>query len=167
MAAEIAAAGSGEPIERIEALFAAQAGYATPKVDVRGVVFREERLLLVRGADDGCWTLPGGWADVGERPSEAVEKEVREESGYSVRAVKLLGIQDRRFELAPWQAYKLFFLCEEVSAEPAAPPVGLETDAVGFFGENELPELSRRVGRKDLGWLFAHLRDPTRPADFD
>ncbi len=47
-------------------LFAAQAGYATPKVDVRGAVFQNGRVLLVRESEDGCWTFPRmgrGWRE--------------------------------------------------------------------------------------------------------
>jgi hypothetical protein len=56
-------------------------GYATPKVDVRAFISDGERVLLIReDADQGRWTLPGGWADVNESPSEAVLREVEEES---------------------------------------------------------------------------------------
>ena len=165
----MAAAGDEEETERALELFRAEYGYATPKVDVRGVVFRGDRILLVHGTDDGRWTMPGGWADVGESPSEAVLKEIREESGYPAKAVRLLGVQNRDLrERAPWpfHAYKLFFLCELLADEPG-PRVGVETQDVGFFGENELPELSVKVGEKGLGWLFEHHRDPSLPPIFD
>ncbi len=169
IAAEMAAAGDEVETEQVLEHFRAETGYATPKVDVRGVAFRDGRLLLVRGADDGCWTMPGGWTDVGDSPSAAVEKELLEESGYPARAVRLLGIQNRDLrERAPWpfHAYKLFFLCELLADEPQ-PITGAETEAAGFFGEDELPELSRRVGGHGVGWLFERLRDPSLPPMFD
>ena len=65
---------------RVEGLFAEQTGYATPKVDVRGAVIEDGRILLVREiADSGRWTMPGGWADVNQSPSECVIRELREE----------------------------------------------------------------------------------------
>ncbi len=70
-------------------------GYATPKVDVRGSVFRDDQILLVKERADGLWTLPGGWADVNESPREAVVREIMEESGYHTRANKLLAVWDR------------------------------------------------------------------------
>ncbi len=98
--------------QRIENLFAQEVGYATPKVDVRGVVFRDQALLLVKEREDGRWTLPGGWADVNESPSEAVVREVFEESGYRARAIKLLAVFDRgkhpHVPLLPFHIYKLF-----------------------------------------------------------
>ncbi len=71
-------------------LFTQETGYATPKVDVRGAVFQENKILLVKERSDGCWTLPGGWADISESPSESVVKEILEESGYHTRATKLI-----------------------------------------------------------------------------
>ncbi len=119
IAAAVAGAGfeadAGLRARELDAVFAGQSGYATPKVDVRAAVFREERILLVRERSDGGWTLPGGWADVGDSPSRAVEREVLEESGYEVRAVKLAAVLDRnRHRHTPhlFHIWKLFFLCE-------------------------------------------------------
>jgi ADP-ribose pyrophosphatase YjhB (NUDIX family) len=160
---------SGEDAEELVAGFAAEAGHATPKVDVRGVVFRGEEILLVRGLDDGLWTMPGGWAEVGESPRAAAEKELREESGYRGRAAKLIGVYERdardrpRF---PFHAWKLYFLCELEPGEPA-PPQASEITEVGFFAPDELPELSQRTPSAHLADVFAHARDPARPTDFD
>ena len=77
--------GSGSSLTRIEELFEGEVGYQTPKVETRGVVFQEERLLVVREKIDKLWSLPGGWVDPNETPREAVEREVMEESGYEVQ----------------------------------------------------------------------------------
>merc|ERR1712096_356628 len=94
IAAEMMAEGSDTPLSMVEQLFEQEVGYQTPKVDTRGVVFKEERLLLVREKADGLMTLPGGWVDLNETPREAVEREVLEETGYVVSAKKLLAIFD-------------------------------------------------------------------------
>jgi hypothetical protein len=51
-----------ENMDAIQALGILQedAGYPTPKVDCRGVVFRDNKVLLVKEIADGGWTLPGG-----------------------------------------------------------------------------------------------------------
>jgi ADP-ribose pyrophosphatase YjhB (NUDIX family) len=142
VAAEILAAHSTGELEEAYALLALERGPATPKVDVRAAVFRDGGILLVKEPDDGGWSLPGGWADVGETPAEAAVREVHEESGYRVRAAKLIAAYDRDRQghpPIPYHVYKLIFLCEIVDQ---APSLAVEADGVGFFGERELPELS-------------------------
>ena len=140
-----------------------------PKVDVRGAVFRDERILLVKEAADGLWTLPGGWADVNQSPREGVEREIREESGYEARAIKLAGVYDYRRQgnrnPLPNSIYKLFFVCQLTGGEART---SFETSAVDFFLPDQLPPLS--VGRTNpaqIASMFAHWRDPALPADFD
>lgn len=168
IAAEIMATYSNVEPSYVVDLFAREGGYATPKVDVRGAVFRGDTLLLVREREDGCWTLPGGWADVGESPSEVVVREIYEESGYHTRATKLLAVYDRSKHGHPplvHHVYKLFFQCELVSGSPSA---SIETDEVAFFRENEIPELSLgRVVPAQLTRIFQHYRHPDWPTDFD
>lgn len=167
--AEIFSQHAGVAPERVLDLFDRDPGYVTPKVDVRGVVFREGKVLLVRELlDGGRWTLPGGWADVNETPSSACCREVWEESGFEVRATKLMAVLDRSLHGAgnyPFTIYKMFFLCEIVGGEATE---SHETSGAEFFGEHELPELSSpRTSPTQLALAFAHLRDPHRPADFD
>lgn len=168
IAAEMLAEAAGFPAEEMRRLLEVEEGYATPKVDVRGVVFRGDKILLVREVEDGRWTLPGGWADAGESPREAVQKEILEESGFTARAVKLLALHDRDRHAPsrlPWAVYKLFIRCEITGGEANG---SVETSEVGFFGEDELPPLSEgRVTRAQLKRMFDHLRDPDLPTDFD
>jgi ADP-ribose pyrophosphatase YjhB (NUDIX family) len=171
LAARIMTEHRGQDVQPIEALFAGDIGYATPKLDVRGAVFRDSRLLLVRETADGDrWTLPGGWADVNESPFESVVKEVREESGFDVRVAKLAAVWDRaRNPHVPsytFHIWKLFFVCEIIGGEARG---GLETSAVEFFAEDELPrDLSiSRVLLPQLRRMFEHMRRPELPTDFD
>lgn len=169
IAAEIVAEHAGMETERLETLFAGEEGYATPKIDVRGAVFRDDKILLVReNLDAGRWTLPGGWADVTDSPSEAVVREIREEAGYEARAVKLAAVYDRSRRGHPayyFSIYKLFFICEITGGAPAT---SIETSEVGFFEERALPELSiARVTPAEIYTLFAHYRDPSLPTEFD
>jgi ADP-ribose pyrophosphatase YjhB (NUDIX family) len=168
IAAEIMSTYSNVGHSYILDLFAREVGYATPKVDVRGGVFRDNTILLVKERQDGCWTLPGGWADIGDSPSEAAVREIFEESGYQTRAIKLLAVYDRnRQGHTPHQhyIYKLFFLCELIGGSPSA---SIETEEVDFFPEDNIPELSLgRVTPAQITRLFQHYRDPDLPTDFD
>jgi len=142
LSAEIVTEYSTMKMEKVQELFGFEKGYLTPKVDVRGVIFRGDEILLVRELLDGKWALPGGWADVGYSPSEMVVKEVREEAGLHVKATRLLAVLDKRCHPHPpdlYYVYKLFFLCEEVAGDVKT---GIETTDAKFFKASELPELS-------------------------
>jgi len=156
------------PVGAARALWADEHGYATPKVDVRGGVFRGEQVLLVRERADGRWTLPGGWVDVNDAPSEAVTREIYEESGYRARPVKLAALIDKNRHPHPpgvHHIYKLFFVCELLGGAPAA---SNETDAVEFFPVHALPPLSTgRVLASQIERLYQHRIDPSLPTDFD
>lgn len=157
-------------IGQLRRIVALDSGYMTPKVDVRGGVFDESgKILLVRELSDGRWTLPGGWCDVLESPSEAVAKEVVEEAGVTVDVDKLVAALDREKQgHRPYFAHhvhKLFFLCRE--RERAAPD-SIETSAVDWFSLDALPPLSHsRVLEPQLHLLHAHWQDPALPTVFD
>jgi len=168
IAEEMISMQTGFDKDKIDHLFMSEAGHSTPKVDVRGVVFKDGKILLVKEKVDGKWTVPGGWADVGFSPSENAEREVFEESGYKVKAKKVLAVYDRNKQgHTPYifHLYKIFFLCEIVGGESKT---SYETDDVGFFDLNELPPLSTgRITQKQIERFFEHYRNPDLPTDFD
>ena len=147
--------------------FSMQAGYITPKVDVRGAVVRDGKILLIQERADNKWAMPGGWADLGNSPASVAEREVGEESGYQVKAEKVVAVVDaNRIEpMEFYHAYKLIFLCKLLDGEPRT---SYETLAVDFFDPNHLPPLSSyRTNENMIQEVFAHLKDPCRPAAFD
>ena len=170
IANEMLAALGNVPVSRIESLVSDFAkGYATPKIDVRGAIIEDEKILLVREASDGLWTLPGGYADVGISASENVVKEVWEEASIKVSTIGLYGIRHKAkhgYDPDVRDFYKLFFHCEKMDEDVPAP--GPETTDVGFFGLGNLPPLSRgRVIEQDLVAAFEFANNPTRLALFD
>lgn len=178
IAAEMMAAHTGADIEKVMGLFTAQDGHATPKVDVRGVVFRDNAILMVReNLDGGRWTLPGGWADINESAAEATVREIYEESGYRTRAVKLLALYDRNRHHPPsvFHAYKVMIQCELIGDAPEDDHAAQEsasfreTGEATFFREDQLPEdLSiGRITRPQILRFFEHYRNPDLPTDFD
>jgi ADP-ribose pyrophosphatase YjhB (NUDIX family) len=159
---------SGSSPEPIIDLFSSYEGTATPKIDVRAVIIQDEKVLLVREIGEGKWTLPGGWADVGTSLGEAVVKEAKEESGYLVKPVRILAVQDRprhNIPPIPEHTWKIFV---EASILEEGKPDNLETDGVGFFSLDDLPPLSTgRVTRSQIERMFELIADPSTPADFD
>lgn len=169
ISAEIVHGYTGQEKKTLVENFMAQPGYATPKVDVRGAVLREGKILLVQERADQRWSMPGGWADVGDHPSEMVVREVFEESGFHVEPAKVVGVFDANRDgggpLEFFHAYKVVFLCTLVGGE--ARPSD-ETLAVGFFDFDDLPELSlSRTNKRHLAEVLAHHRDTGRAAAFD
>lgn len=148
--------------------FASDRGYPTPKVDVRGVVFREHKILMVRETIDGNWSVPGGWADVGYTPSEIAVKEVFEEAGLVVEPVRLLAVLDKKCHNHPldlYHTYKIFILCRECGGNLQG---GMETSEVGFFSLDNLPPLSfPRITREQIGLMYDFLENPDKLAVCD
>lgn len=168
IAAEIVHEHTSLDYQTIAQAFKAQNGYATPRVDVRGAVFCDGKLLLVRERQDGGWTLPGGWADVGDVPSQAAEREVWEEAGFRVRARRVVGVYDanRSGPLELFHAFKIVFLCELLDGE--ARPSN-ETSEVAFFGPDEIPQpfSGERTRPQQVDDAFRAMRDPDFQTVFD
>jgi ADP-ribose pyrophosphatase YjhB (NUDIX family) len=148
-------------------IFNNQIGYATPRIDVRGAAFQAGNLLMVKESIDGGWTMPGGWVDVGDTPSGAVEREMYEESGFVVKARKIIGIYDanRSGPLEVFHAFKIVFLCDIVSGKARTSE---ETSEVRFFSRKALPgSLSgERTKPRHLEDAFNALLNE-RPTYFD
>jgi ADP-ribose pyrophosphatase YjhB (NUDIX family) len=154
--------------EAIQGLWMVEDGYSTPKIDVRGAIFRGDTVLLVRETIDGKWTLPGGWADVNDSPSVAVLKEIDQESGFTARIIKLAALYDRDKHNYPkylFHIWKAFFICEITGG---APRLSNETDGVEFFPLDQLPELSTgRSTAVQIRRMYEHHQNPQWPTEFD
>jgi ADP-ribose pyrophosphatase YjhB (NUDIX family) len=155
--------------DEILTMLQADCGYPTPKTDSRGAVFRDDKILMVKEIEDGCWTLPGGWCDVGMTPAQNAEREVWEESGFETRAVKLIAVLDRRTQghlpPYPFDIYKMFFLCEITGGSAKA---SIETSEVEFFSEDEIPKLSHsRTQIHQIKMCFEHYRNSDLPTVYD
>jgi ADP-ribose pyrophosphatase YjhB (NUDIX family) len=151
------------PIEKIQNLFANEDGYQTPKVDIRAVVFRSGKILMVRESIDGLWTLPGGWADVGYTPFEVAAKEVYEEAGIEVKPIQLLAVFDKMKHAHPpdrYHVYKLFILCND-SCQITHP--GMETTDVAWISRDKIPPLSLlRITQEQIQLMFDFYDNPDK-----
>lgn len=154
ISAEMMAHKTALPLETVKDLFCGETGYQTPKLDTRAAVFQEGKILLVQ-EEDGRWSLPGGWADVDISVGENTVKEVKEEAGLDVVPKLVIALQDRNRHNSPPSAFgicKVFVLCELLggSFQP-----NLETLDSGWFGLDELPELStEKTTEAQIGMCF-------------
>lgn len=139
ISAEMISLKSEVSLEKVRNLFCNDDGYCTPKIDTRGAIFKDNKILLVQESD-GRWTLPGGWCDVYCSPAENTIKEVKEEAGLDVAIDKLVAVQDRAKHNAQTYAFgvtKIFFLCTAKGGEFEK---NIETISTKYFAENEIPE---------------------------
>lgn len=113
-----------------------------PRVAVGGVVIRDDRVLLVRRAKSpalGEWAIPGGSVELGETLKEAVEREIREETGIRVRAGEVCHVFEsvKRDEDGSIRFHYVIIdlLAEHLSGEPV--PSSDVTEAV-WLGAGDL-----------------------------
>ena len=168
LTAEMAAEVTLTPLELVKPLFTLpQKSYATPILDVRSFVLKDDKILMVKERVDGKWTLPGGFADVNESPSVSVIRETVEESGFIVEPIKLLAMWDtlKHESTLRWpHIYKCAFHCQLMSGEPR---INLEIDDIDFFSITDLPPISApRITLNQLHLLYDLVRYP-QPTVFD
>ncbi len=165
LTAELLAEQTGQSPATVTGLLRVEEGYLTPKVDVRAVVLNAAgEVLLTRERSDGAWSLPGGWADPGESPTQIAVREVQEETGRTVRAARLLAVMDKAQHPHPpdlWAVYKLFVQCDLTGAPDAVHTENLETLDSAFFPVDTLPPLSLpRNLPEQVRRVVALARDP-------
>lgn len=168
LAAQLLANEAHYSAQQVRDAWIVEEGYSTPKLDVRGALFRGDTVLLVRERSDGKWTVPGGFADVNETPSMAILKEIEQESGYTARVLKLAAVHDRNKHNYPqfmFHLWKLLFVCEITGGEAR---ISSETDGVDFFPLAELPPLSTgRITATQIQLLYRHHLQADLPTEFD
>ena len=148
IAAEMLVSPSGLPVDQIRNLFCNETGYQTPKLDTRAAVFRDDKILLVQ-ENNGLWSLPGGWVDVGLSVGENAVKEVKEEAGLDVEAKQMIAVQDRKKhnpEIYAYNICKVFILCDLLGGTFQE---NSETIAIGYFSMDDLPPLSENKTTKE------------------
>ena len=154
--------------EKVEELFCNETGYQTPKLDTRAAVFKENKILLTH-ENNGTWSLPGGWVDVLESIKSNTEKEVKEETGLDVEAVKVIAIQDRNKHNIPVYAYgvcKVFVLCELLGGSFEE---NIETTETKYFSLDEIPEnlAKEKTTKEQIKMCFEAYKNKDWQTQFD
>ena len=168
IAAEMISVKTDIPVEKVYDLFCNETGYQTPKVDTRATVVIDGKILLVH-ENNGTWSLPGGWCDVDQSVASNTEKEVKEESGLTVKSEKIIAVQDWRKHNVTNYAYgviKIFVQCKYEFGEFEK---NIETTEIGFFGKDEIPEnlAVEKCTREQLLMCFEAYGNPEMPTIFE
>ncbi|MCL2406749.1 MAG: NUDIX hydrolase N-terminal domain-containing protein [Defluviitaleaceae bacterium] len=141
IAAEIMAAKSGLDTAVVQNLFCNEVGYQTPKLDTRAAIFKGGKILLVKERER--WAMPGGWVDVLETVGVNSIKEVKEETGFDARPLRLIALLDKKRQnnpSLPYGAITAFVLCELISESGFIK--NNETTDAAWFSLSDLPELA-------------------------
>ncbi|CAH2808171.1 MAG: hypothetical protein CBHOC_4822 [uncultured Caballeronia sp.] len=170
LSAELLAKLENVHVEKAAKWIAYDEHYATPKVDVRALVYDDcGKVLLIQEKSDGLWTLPGGWCDTGESPAASVVREVLEETGLKVAVARLVAFFDKLKHEHPPQmphAYKCFFLCKQNGGEILH--TTNETLDCKYFAGDNLPRLSLdRVTANQIANLTEHINSGKENCLFD
>lgn len=168
ISAEMIAEKSDINLEKVKDLFCNETGYQTPKLDTRAAIFQDDKILLTH-EKNGTWALPGGWVDVLESAKSNTIKEVKEETGLDVEAVKLIALQDRNKHNKPVYAYgvwKVFVLCKRIGGEFIE---NIETTEIKYFGLNELPDnlAEEKCTKEQIEMCFKAKEDTNWQVQFD
>lgn len=167
IAAEMMSVQSGLPLEQVKDLFCNETGFQTPKLDTRAAIFKDNKILLVK-ENNGTWSMPGGWVDVLETVKSNTVKEVKEEAGLDVDAVRVIALHDRNLHNQPPYAYnvcKVFVLCEVKGGNFQA---NIETVGSGYFELDELPPLAEEKNSyQQIEMCFTAYSDKNWQVVFD
>ena len=168
ISAEIVAEKTNLSIDKVKNLFCNETGYQTPKIETRAVIFKDNKILLVH-ENNGTWSLPGGWCDVLESIKSNTEKEVKEETGLNVEAIKVISIQDRNKHNKPIYAYgvcKVFVLCDIIDGEFIK---NIETTEIKYFSLDNLPNnlAEEKTNKEQIEMCFEAYKDKNWQVQFD
>lgn len=168
LAAEMISEKSEIPLGKVKDLFGNETGYQTPKLDTRAAIFKDNKILLTH-ENNGTWSLPGGWCDVLESVKSNTIKEVKEETGLDVKAVKVIAVQDRNKHNVPIYAYgvcKVFILCEIIGGKFAE---NIETTGFEYFSLDNLPVnlAEEKTSKEQIEMCFDAVQDKNWSTYFD
>ncbi len=155
-------------LDKVKELFCNEKGYQTPKLDTRAAIFKDNKILLVH-ENNNTWSLPGGWCDVLESVKSNTIKEVKEETGLDVNAVKIISVQDRNKHNKPIYAYgvcKIFVLCNIIGGEFIE---NIETTEIKYFALNEIPSnlAEEKTNKEQIEMCFKAFNDENWQTQFD
>lgn len=167
ISAEMLSMKSDLSLEKVKDLFCNEKGYQTPKLDTRAVIFKDDKILLVK-ENNGTWSLPGGWVDVLELVASNTVKEAKEETGLDVVPKRIIAIQDRNKHNKPIYAYgicKIFVLCEVIGGKFEK---NIETIETNYFSLDELPLLAEaKTNKEQIEMCFKAVNDESWQVQFD
>ena len=132
--------------------------YPTPSVSVRAIILNEKRdqLLMVREANSGTYSFPGGWADLYDSPGQTAINESSQEAGADIELVRLVGVLNR----TPFKSgvhVPEYLIVFEAKLKGELHAHEYETDDVKWFPLTALPTMSRKVAKEEIDRIISAI----------
>lgn len=125
--------------------------YPTPSISVRTLIPNQTgELLLVREANSGLWSFPGGWCDLYDSPSEAAFNEVSQEAGIEPKITRVIGVLERTPHKSNQNVPEYVLIFEGSVVGKEFHNHCHETTEVKFFSPDNLPEMSRKLSKEEI-----------------
>ena len=167
ISAEMVSLQTDIPVEKVKELFCNESGFQTPKLDSRAAIFKDNKILLVHEKND-TWSLPGGWVDVNQSIKSNVIKEVKEEAGLDVEAIRLIALLDRNRHNHPVYAYNVCIAIVLCEVKGGAFQTNIETLGYDYFSLQELPKLAEeKCSLSQIQICFEAVKHPDKQPVFE
>ena len=132
--------------------------YPTPSVSVRAIILNENRdkLLMVREANSGTYSFPGGWADLYDSPGQTAINESSQEAGADIELIRLVGVLNR----TPFKSgvhVPEYLIVFEAKLKGKLHAHEYETDDVKWFPLDDLPIMSRKVAKDEIDRIISAI----------
>ena len=129
--------------------------YPTPNISVRTLIGNgKNQILLVREANIGFWSFPGGWAELYDSPKEAAYNEVVQETGVKPEITRLIGVIDRLPHKTQKNVPEYVIIFEGKVNDNDYSKHCHEITEVKFFDIDNLPEMSKKLTKEELDMIF-------------
>ena len=139
--------------------------YPTPNLSVRTCVFNESNeILLVRELDDLGYSVPGGWCDLFDSPSETANLECLQEAGCKIKDLELIGYifkgtNEKIEETINFNAVPECQIIFRAKADKFINFKKTETDKIGWFKVDDLPKMSHKNSIEDWKKIILNAKD--------
>ena len=133
--------------------------YPTPNISVRTLIGNGNKILLVKEANTGFWSFPGGWAELYDSPKTAAYNEVVQETGVKPEITRLIGVLDRLPHKSERPVPEYVIIFEGKVSEEDFSKHCHEISDVRFFDIDNLPEMSKKLSKAELDLIFDAYRN--------
>ena len=113
-----------------------------PSVGVAVILTRDDKVLLMKRKGPhgpGTWTTPGGHMEFGETPEQCATREVKEEVGVEITAIRFRAVTNDLFQAERRHSVSIWMEGKIRAGEPTVIATE-EASEIGWFAWEALPQ---------------------------